>query len=139
MVPSLSSLAAAARGIFTDRLDLRALGAEFVAAGARGANDAIRAREGLDPARFYDVGYDRLVADPIDTVRAACAHFGADFTPAFEANARAHLAANPQHRRGVHRYRLADFGLDGPTVDRHFAPYRAWLDRHPDLGVRFAD
>ncbi len=137
VVPSLCSLAAAIRGIFTDRLDLRALGEEFVEAVAQGAMAAIEARESLDPSRFFDVGYDRLVADPIGTVRDACAYFGADFSPEFEANARRWLAGNPQHRRGVHRYRLEDFGLDEASVDSHFAPYREWLDRRPELGVEF--
>lgn len=130
VVASLASLAAAVRGIHADRLDLRGLGAEFVRAAAKGANDAVAARESLDPARFFDVEYDQLVADPIGTVRAACDHFGYGFTPAFEQDARRWLADNPRHRRGVHRYHLADFGLDGRTVDRHFAPYQAWLEGH---------
>jgi len=137
VVPSLSSLAASVRGIFADRLDLRDMGEEFLGAVARGTTDAIEARESLDPSRFFDVGYDRLVADPVGVVRDACAHFGQDFGPAFEANARRWLAGNPQHRRGVHRYRLEDFGLDGETVDRHFARYREWLERRPELGVKF--
>ena len=137
VVPSLCSLAASVRGIFAARLDLRAIGEEFVKAGARGATLAIEARESLDPSHFCDVAYDRLVADPVGTVRDACAHFGIDFTPTFEANVRRYLAANPQHKRGVHRYRLEDFGLDADAVDRHFAPYRDWLDRRADLGVKF--
>ncbi len=137
VVPSLCSLAAAVRGIFADRVDLRALGEEFLEAVARGAFDAGNARESLDPSRFFDVGYDRLVSDPIGTIRDACDHFGADFTPTFEANARRWLVENPQHRRGVHRYRLEDFGLDGEAVDRHFARYREWLECRPDLGVKF--
>lgn len=139
VVPSLSSLAAAVRGVYSDRLDLRVVGEEFVEAVARGPIDAIEARESLDPSRFFDVGYDRLVGDPVGTVRDACAHFGQDFGPAFEDNARRWLAGNPQHRRGRHRYRLEDFGLDGETVDRHFAHYREWLERRPDLGVRFEE
>ncbi len=137
VVPSVTSLASAVRGVLADRLDLRAMGEEFVEGVARGTVHAIESRESLDPSRFFDIGYDRLVADPIAAVRDACDHFGGDFTPAFEANARRWLAENPQHRRGVHRYRLEDFGLDGETVDRHFARYREWLERRPDLGVKF--
>ncbi len=137
VVPSACSLAAAVRGIHADRLDLRGMGEELVREVAGGSIRAIEARGSLDPSRFFDVGYDRLVADPIEAVRDACAHFGYDFGPAFEANARRWLAENPQHKRGVHRYRLEDFGLDGETVDRHFAPYREWLERRPDLGVKF--
>ena len=37
---------------------------------------------------------------------------------------RAWLAENPQHKHGVHRYDLAQFGLDPAEVDRQFAGYR---------------
>jgi len=137
VVPSLCSLTAAVRGIYSDRVDLRGIGEEFVDAIAQGSTLAIEAREALDPSRFFDVAYDRLVVDPVGTVRDACAYFGYDFSPAFEANARGWLAKNPQHRRGVHRYRLEDFGLDGETVDRHFVRYREWLECRSQLGVKF--
>jgi hypothetical protein len=68
-----------------------------------------------------------MVADPIETVRAACDHFGYNFTPEYEARARRYLAENPKHKHGAHRYRLEDFGLDEETVNEHFADYRAWL------------
>ena len=127
VIPSLCSLAAGFRGILTDRLDLRRLGVEFAEALPVGPERMIAARATLDPARFLDVGYDDLVADPIATVRAACDRFGYAFTPEYEAKARRHLAANPRHKRGAHRYRLEDFGLDEETIDRRFAVYRGWL------------
>jgi hypothetical protein len=139
VTPSACSLAAAVRGVHADRLDLRALGEELVQTIAVGPVRAIEARRSLDPSRFLDVGYDRLVADPIGVARDAYAYFGYEFTPAFEANARRWLGENPRHKRGIHRYRLEDFGLDGQTVDRHFARYRAWLEDRPELGVAFAD
>lgn len=130
VIPSICSLAAGFRGILTDRLDLRRLGDEFVQAMAAGPGRALAARATADPARFHDVAYSRLTADPIGTVRDACRHFGYDFTPEYEARARRWLAQNPQHKHGVHRYRLDDFGLDAATVDRHFAAYRDWLAGH---------
>ena len=128
VVPSLCSLAAGFRGIQADRLDLAQLGAEFAEAAARGPERAIDARSRLDPSRFLDVSYGKLVADPVATVRAACAHFGYDFGPEYEARVAAHLAANPRHKHGVHRYHLDDFGLTPEVVAGHFAAYRAWLD-----------
>ena len=127
VIPSLCSLAAGFRGIMTDRLDLHRLGTRLVEALALAPQRAIAARASLDPARFFDVSYEKMVADPIATVRAACDHFGYDFTPEYEARARRYLAENPRHKRGTHHYRLEDFGLDEETVNRHFASYRAWL------------
>jgi hypothetical protein len=127
VIPSLCSLAAGFRGIVADRLDLRQLGAEFAEAMAIGPERAIATRSRADPSRFFDVSYDRLIAEPVETVRAVCSHFGYTFGPEYESRTRRWLAENPQHKHGVHRYRLDDFGLDAATVERHFAVYRQWL------------
>ena len=128
VVPSLCSLAAGFRGIQVDQLDLARLGAEFVDGIAKGPDRVIEARSRLDAAHFFDVSYARLVADPVATVRAACAHFGYDFSPEYESRVHAHLAANPRHKHGAHRYHLDEFGLTPDVVNSRFADYRAWLD-----------
>jgi hypothetical protein len=127
VIPSLCSLAAGFRGMLTDRLDLRRLGAEFVEAMAVGPERAIAVRATADPARFFDVDYRAMTADPVGTARAVCERFGYDFTPEYASRVRRWLARNPQHKHGVHRYTLEDFGLDGRDVDERFAVYRAWL------------
>src|SRR5207245_1752185 len=106
------------------------IGEEFAEAMPVGLERAIAARASADPARFFDVPYARLTADPIGSVRDVCQHFGYDFSPEYEARARRYLADNPQHKHGVHRYALADFGLDAATVNRSFAVYRDWLADH---------
>src|SRR5262249_50028008 len=128
VVPSVCSLLAAMRGILTDRLDLRRLGAEIVEAIGVGPDRALDTRAQSDPARVFDVSYDRLLAEPVETVRDICQHFGYPFCPEFEIRARQWLAENPQHKHGVHRYRLADFGLDEATVEGSFGRYRTWLE-----------
>ncbi len=127
VIPSVSSLAAGFRGILTDRLDLRRLGAEMAEAMAIGPRRAILARAEADAGRFYDVSYERLVAEPIDTVAAICDHFGYEFSPEFEARARGWIAENPRQKHGVHRYRLEDFGLESSAIEHHFAEYYDWL------------
>ena len=81
VIPSTCSLMAGFRGIVTDRLDLRRLGAECAQELAWSSQRMIAARTALDPARFLDVSYERMVADPISTIREACRHFGYDFSP----------------------------------------------------------
>jgi hypothetical protein len=130
VVPSLCSLEAGLRGILTDRLDLRRLGAECVEALCVGPERAIASRARSDPSRFFDVSYDRLVAEPVEVVRDVCRHFGYDFGPAYESRTRRWLAENPRHKHGVHRYGLEDFGLDVATVERFFAVYCEWLAEH---------
>ena len=135
VVPSLCSLAAGFRGIVTDRLDLRRLGSDFLDAISVGPERAIEARAQADPSRFFDVPYKQLVGEPVETVRAVCRQFGYEFGPEYESRTRRWLRENPQHKHGVHRYRLDEFGLDADTVDRHFARYRDWLARDLRLAV----
>jgi hypothetical protein len=108
-------------------LDLARLGTECAEELAWRSERMIAARTALDPVRFLDVSYERMVADPISTIREACRHFGYEFSPEYEARARRYIAENPRHKHGVHRYRLEDFGLDEATVNHQFAAYRHWL------------
>ena len=93
------------RRIVSERLDLHRLGAECAEELAWRSERMIAARTALDPARFLDVSYERMVAD-LSLI---------------------HISENPRHKHGVHRYRLEDFGLDEATVNHQFADYRHWL------------
>jgi hypothetical protein len=87
------------------------------------------ARARADPARFCDVDYDRLVADPVGTVEGVYAHFGLPFGGAAADAVRAlhagSAAGGPGGGSGAggHRYALADFGLTTGQVDERFAGY----------------
>lgn len=130
VIPSLCSLAAAWRSIANPHIDLHRLGAQFAEAMARGPELAIAARKQLDPARFLDLSYKRLVADPIAAVESICHRFGYEFSDEYQQRCQRYLAVNPQHKHGVHKYSLADFGLTADTVNQHFAAYREWLAAH---------
>jgi hypothetical protein len=102
---------------------------------AIGIERATAARAAADPARFFDVTYPELIADPIVTVRAVCESFGYPFGAEFEARARRRLAEDVQHQQGVHRYSLEQFGLDPAAVDERFAAYRDWAAAHLRLPI----
>ena len=91
---------------------------------ASGLDQFLAARARHDPARFCDVDYDRLVADPVGTAEGVYARFGLPFSGA-AADAmralRAGRAAGPAV--APHRYTLADFGLTAGQVDERFAAY----------------
>ena len=91
---------------------------------ARGLSLFTAERARHDPARFYDVRYDDLVADPVGTVEAIYRHFGLPLTGA-AADAVRSLAATSSRAGGEsgHRYALGDFGLAGEEVDERFAAY----------------
>jgi len=89
---------------------------------ARGLARFTAERARHDQARFCDVRYDDLVADPAGTVEAIYGHFGLPLTGA-AADAIRSLAAASSRAQGEsgHRYALDDFGLAGEEVDERFA------------------
>ena len=82
---------------------------------------AVRARIG--EARFADVHFHELNADPLGAIAAAYARLGLPWTLAAERAIGAYAAANPRGRHGEHRYRLADFRLDRAGVHETFRFY----------------
>lgn len=93
----------------------------------------LAARARLGEARFADVHFHELVADPVGTLARVYARIGLPWTAPAEAALRAHAAANPRGRHGEHRYRLEDFGLERARVHESF---RFYTDR---CGVKRED
>jgi len=91
---------------------------------AEGLRRAEAAREHAGPGRIYDIRYNELVADPLAEIRRLYAHFGYDYTSAFDARATAWLAHHPQHKYGKHSYTGTQFGLDRRAIDADFSWYR---------------
>lgn len=93
---------------------------------------ADRLRRGLDgrdrfPAeRVFDLSYDDLVADPLDSVQRIHDHFGLEFTPRHRQRCERWLAANPRHKHGVHKYSLKQLAL---TEKRIAELYGFYTDR----------
>lgn len=70
-----------------------------------------------------DVHYADLVRDPVGTVGAIYRAAGQPLEPGSAAAMSGYLAANPRHKFGVHRYDLAEFGLDADDIRERFATY----------------
>jgi len=120
---SFCSMIAHGRGLFTDDVDPREVGAEWLARQHRMVTLAMKERDRA-PSQFLDVHYQHLMADPIGEVRRVYELMGEPLRPEAEARMRRWLEENRQHKYGKHSYRLEDFGLDRPTVDERFAAYR---------------
>jgi hypothetical protein len=88
---------------------------------ARGLSAFTAARARHDPARFHDVSYEDLVADPVATVEAIYARFGLPLSGAAAGAIAGLAAAAPAGSAPAHRYTLEDFGLTGEEVDERFA------------------
>jgi hypothetical protein len=128
VVASTCSLTASARGIVSDRVDLGRVGRFVMGKLTDLVDKGLEARRRLPAARFFDLPYRQLLADPVASVERLYAHFGLPFTPAFAAGMRAWLAGNPQHKDGRHRYALAPFGLDPGEVEAAFTGYCAHFE-----------
>jgi len=74
-------------------------------------------------ARFVDLDYRALVADPIGAARRIYAAAGMALGPEVIAAFERHRAADRQHGRGRHRYDAAQFGLDAGVLRERFARY----------------
>ncbi|VFM96818.1 MAG: Phosphopantetheine attachment site, partial [Candidatus Kentron sp. G] len=112
VLPSMCSLSESLQSPFIDGLDKHALGANSYRQLKWGAEQARGARAAAKPAQFFDVHYKELVADPIGTARRIYDYHGYEYSGRFEANMKGWLAENPQHKHGVHRYTLEEYGLD---------------------------
>jgi Sulfotransferase family len=85
--------------------------------------DAFRDRH--EDARFLDLQYTDLLADPIAAVRRVYDHVGRELPPEVEAKMAAYLTANPQGKYGRHVYSLDDLCLDRDEIETRFSRHVA--------------
>lgn len=97
---------------------------------ARTIDRADLMRRSADPARFIDISYPELLADPLGAIHRIAAKFGLENTPAAGRRMRQWLADNPQGRHGVHRYSLEQFGLAADDIRKRFS---LWTPPAKDL------
>jgi Sulfotransferase family len=121
-------LMATARRFYSDHVTEQHLGAPCLATWGTALDRMLRVRAAADPARFYDLQYEDLLADPMEAVSRIYGYFGYTVPPGMDTGMQQWLAAHPQHQHGVHQYTLSQFGLDRPTVARRCAAY---LQRFP--------
>jgi Mn-dependent DtxR family transcriptional regulator len=129
VIASLASLVTYLRGMASDRVDPREIGADWTARLAAGLAHTMDVRERgvLSVSQVFDVHFRDFVGHEIETIRRLYEHFGLTLSAEAEARMRGFLAANPKDKHGAHRYVLADAGLDPATERRRYARYQ---ERH---------
>jgi hypothetical protein len=125
VVASFASMMAHGRAIFSDRVDPVEVGAQIAERAVRAVTRAMAVRERARPGSFLDVAYPDLLSDPLKEIRRIHDFLGLSLAPDTESAMQRFLAANPQHKQGVHRYRLEDFGLDRAGLEPRFQAYRS--------------
>jgi len=90
----------------------------------RCANDLLdwARRHGDDD--LIHVPYAELVADPLGTAEKLAVATGHDVRPEARAAMERHVRERTQHRYGVHRYALEDYGFRREELDERYRDYR---------------
>jgi len=123
VIASISQLIRVIREPAYDHQDPVALGQEFLHLWWDGLKCMMDYRKAHPDLPIHDMRYKDLVADPVNTIRAAYEHFGWDFTEESAAGIRRWLAENPADKHGKRSYSLEEFGLDEAKVNDIYAEY----------------
>ncbi len=122
-VPSSCSMVAVFRGSYSNFVDLADIGKTTLGWMADAIDNAMAVRKQHSAERFFDVHYQDLVRDPIETVHRIYEYFGYSCSPDMDQRMRAWLLAHPRHKKGVHRYTLSQFNLDKTHIQQRFRTY----------------
>ena len=121
---SFCSMVAHGRGIFSDDVDAMEVANHWTRKVDRMIRHTLQAREKMPAGQSIDVSYYDIIKDPLNEIKRIYAMAGIEFTPAVEAQVKATMAANKQHRYGRHVYHLESFGLTKASIDEQFGYYR---------------
>ena len=121
-IASVCSLAAQASAGWSSVFAGTVLGHDQLELWASGLELFTAERATRDPARFHDVWYRDLVADPVGTVEAIYARFALELSGAAADSIRSLAAQAPAGGGSAHAYTLEEFGLTGEEVDERFGP-----------------
>ncbi len=119
---SLVSLFYSVHSRMTERLDVRRMTEAILSFHEHQIARNLAARD-AHPGALFDVYYDRLVADPIGTVRDIYNHYDLAWSEEFAERLNDYLQLNPNGKHGAHRYAPETFGQTGEAISERFASY----------------
>lgn len=123
-VTSGASLFAVFRSTYSDTVDGAEVGRYQLDMTAEWFSRAMAARDAHPGARFIDLAFTELVADPAALARKLCEACDVPWDEAAGSVVGTRLAElNRQH--GTHKYAPEDFGLDPDQIREKFAGYRS--------------
>ena len=130
VVPSLASLLYTFRSMNSDALDPMRIGRQVMDMWTLSLQRATEARRRHrdKPGQFFDAYFQDTLADPVDLLRRAYAHFEIPHSEEAGQTMARFLEANPRGSRGVHKYTREDFGLSLDEIRERFADYCTEFD-----------
>lgn len=128
-IPSLCSLYAHTRAIFSDDVDATAIGREVLAGHwPRALDAALALRERIPPGQRADVRHAELRTDPIGTVERVYRALGLALEDDARQAMKGFLAEEAAKPESSHEHSLAGFGLDAGALRARFRAYREAFD-----------
>lgn len=126
VVGSACSLLKAVRPMFSDAVDLKAIGSMLLETFDKMIERTIAYKEKHGWDSIYDLQYADVMRDPIAAIKNVYRHFDEPFTAAAEAAMQTYMQNNPQGKHGRHTYALEDYGL---TKEQIRARYKDYCER----------
>ena len=128
VLPSICSLVAGFRGLYEDAVDAGAIGRWQLEMWSKMMQGALDVRASLDPARFFDLPFAEVIADPVAAVKRMYDHFGFALSSQAEERMRDWHGSHPQGEHGEHHYTAGAFGLSEGEIAERFRRYTERFD-----------
>lgn len=123
VMASMASHATTLRRAFSDRADPHEIASDWADRWARALHSFLDVRDSSPSEQFLDVAYDEIEGAPLETVEKIYDFLGWTLTDDAKQTMSDFLAANPKNKHGVHRYSLAEYGLDRTAELARFGRY----------------
>ena len=128
VVPSFSSMMTHAGALLASNIDAKNVARRVADQMLNSVERAIAARANTPPDSVLDVYYDDLVGNPLAEMQKIYDFIGLQWNSEAEARMQRWISGNPQHKFGIHRYQLSDFGLEAEELGARFKHYRERFD-----------
>lgn len=128
VIPSVNSMISMTHHLCSNHVDYQRTSDALVNAIARGAERSVDLRKTADPARFVDVAYKDLTADPLAAARRIIETAGMRWDDEVEVALQAFLDGNPAGKHGKHTYSMEQYGYTADSLRERFSGYMRHFD-----------
>lgn len=120
VVPSMCSLTAMSRSVFTDDQDLEVVGSDVLDMTAYAHAQGRQFRRQHSTIQICDIDYADLVRSPFEAIHYIYDFFGDSLQPEAVVSMEQWLERNPKNKYGSHHYSLEQFGLNEAAIRERF-------------------
>jgi len=122
-IPSVCSLAAAARAPFCESIDCAALGKFWLNYYVAGLERGLKTRHTVGPNQIIDIRYPDLKIDPLSVIDQIQKIINLDSYETWAKLIKSNLKTTQKKRPRLHHYTLSQFGLDADQILERFSSY----------------